>query len=126
VPRVIMLMLILIPAIMSAIAVVREKETGSIANFYSTPTTKLEFLFGKQLPYIAVAMISFVLLVILAIVLFGVPVKGSLAMLAVGSLLYVAATTGFGGVVLGFSRTPVPAGFAHPILSVIPVVHLSG
>ena len=46
-----MLMLCLIPAIMSAIAVVREKETGSIANFRSTPITKFEFLIGKQLPY---------------------------------------------------------------------------
>ena len=56
VPSVIMLMLMLIPAIMATIGVVREKETGSIANFYSTPITKFEFLFGKQLPYIAVAM----------------------------------------------------------------------
>jgi len=126
VPSVIMLVLILIPAIMSAIAVVREKETGSIANFYSTPTTKFEFLFGKQLPYIAVAMISFVLLVILAIVLFGVPVKGSLAMLAVGSLLYVAATTGFGEFVSTFTRTQVSAVFATAILSIIPSVNFSG
>src|SRR5262249_59626698 len=117
VPRVIMLMLILIPAIMSAIAVVREKETGSIANFYSTPTTKLEFLFGKQLPYIAVAMISFVLLVILAIVLFGVPVKGSLVMLAVGSLLYVAATNGLCQLVSTFTPTPVSTCFSTPHLS---------
>ena len=58
VPSVIMLMLILIPAIMSAIGVVREKETGSIANFRSTPISRFEFLFGKQLPYIAVAMAS--------------------------------------------------------------------
>ena len=50
VPSVMMLLLILIPAIMSAIAVVREKETGSIANFRSTPVTKFEFLVGKQLP----------------------------------------------------------------------------
>ena len=55
-----MLMLCLIPAIMSAIAVVREKETGSIANFRSTPITKFEFLFGKQLPYIGIAMVNFV------------------------------------------------------------------
>ncbi len=60
VPSVFMLMLCLIPAIMSAIAVVREKETGSIANFRSTPITKFEFLIGKQLPYVAVAMVNFV------------------------------------------------------------------
>src|SRR5262249_18297311 len=74
VPSVIVLMLMLIPAIMATIGVVREKETGSIANFNSTPITKFEFLFGKQLPYIAVAMGSFVLLLMLAVFLFGVPV----------------------------------------------------
>jgi ribosome-dependent ATPase len=126
VPSVIMLMLILIPAIMSTIAVVREKETGSIANFRSTPITKFEFLFGKQLPYIAVAMISFVLLVLLAVFLFRVPVKGSLLMLVVGTLFYVAATTGFGQLVSTFTRTQVTAVFATSILSIIPAVNFSG
>src|SRR5208283_5631187 len=76
VPSVFMLMLCLIPAIMSAIAVVREKETGSIANFRSTPITKFEFLIGKQLPYVAVAMVNFVFLLLMAVFLFGVPLKG--------------------------------------------------
>jgi ribosome-dependent ATPase len=126
VPSVIMLMLMLIPAIMSTIGVVREKETGSIANFHSTPITKLEFLFGKQLPYIAVAMISFVLLVLLAVFLFDVPVKGSLATLAVGTLLYVSATTGFGQLVSTFTRTQVAAVFATTVLAIIPAVNFSG
>jgi ribosome-dependent ATPase len=126
VPNVIMLMLILIPAVMSTIGVVREKETGSIANFHSTPITKFEFLFGKQLPYIAVAMISFVLLVILAVLLFDVPVKGSLSMLVLGSLLYVAATTGFGQLVSTLTRTQVSAVFATTILSIVPAVNFSG
>jgi ribosome-dependent ATPase len=126
VPSVIMLMLILIPAIMSTIAVVREKETGSIANFHSTPVTKFEFLFGKQLPYIAVAMISFVLLVILAVFLFRVPVKGSLSMLTLGTLFYVAATTGFGQLISTFTRTQVTAVFATSILSIIPAANFSG
>ncbi len=126
VPGVIVLMLILIPAIMSAIAVVREKETGSIANFRSTPISKFEFLFGKQLPYIAVAMASFILLLLLAIVVFGVPVKGSFATLALGTLLYVFATTGFGQLISTFTRTQVAAVFATAILSVVPAVNFSG
>ena len=76
VPSVFMLMLCLIPAIMSAIAVVREKETGSIANFRSTPITKFEFLLGKQVPYVAVAMVNFVFLLLMAIFVFGVPRQG--------------------------------------------------
>src|ERR1700745_1200351 len=76
VPSVFMLMLCLIPAIMSAIAVVREKETGSIANFRSTPITKFEFLLGKKVPYVAFAMGNFVFLLLIAVFIFRVPPKG--------------------------------------------------
>lgn len=126
VPSVIMLMLILIPAIMSAIGVVREKETGSIANFRSTPISRFEFLFGKQLPYIAVAMASFVMLVVIALTVFEVPIKGSVWVLALATLLYVSATTGFGQLISSFTRTQVSAVFATAILSIIPAVNFSG
>jgi ribosome-dependent ATPase len=126
VPSVIVLMLIMIPAIMATIGVVREKETGSIANFYSTPISKFEFLFGKQLPYIVVAMISFLLLLLLAVFLFGVPVKGSLWALVLGTLLYVSASTGFGQLVSTFTRTQVSAVFATIVLSIIPAANFSG
>ena len=126
VPSVIMLLLMLIPAIMSTIGVVREKETGSIANFYSTPITKFEFLFGKQLPYIAVAAASFVFLLILAVFLFDVPVKGSLFTLVIGTLLYVAASTGFGQLISTFTRTQVSAVFATIVISIIPAANFSG
>lgn len=126
VPSVIMLMLILIPAIMSAIGVVREKETGSIANFRSTPISRFEFLFGKQLPYIAIAMISFVLLVLIALFIFQVPIKGSAWVLVLATLFYVSATTGFGQLISSFTRTQVAAVFATAILSIIPAVNFSG
>ncbi|MDC7789057.1 ribosome-associated ATPase/putative transporter RbbA [Rhodoplanes sp. TEM] len=126
VPSIIALMLILIPAVMSAVAVVREKETGSIANFRATPTGKVEFLVGKQLPYVAVAMASFATLMILAVTLFGVPVTGSFAALALGTLLYCFATTGFGQLVSTFTRTQVAAVFATAILAVVPAVNFSG
>jgi ribosome-dependent ATPase len=126
VPSVMMLLLILIPAIMSAIAVVREKETGSIANFRSTPVTKFEFLVGKQLPYIGIAMISFLLLVLVALIVFDVPVKGSFIALALGTLFYVSATTGFGQFISTFMKTQVAAVFATALLSIIPAVNFSG
>jgi ribosome-dependent ATPase len=126
VPGVIMLILLLIPAITSAVAVVREKETGSIANFRSTPMTKFEFLVGKQFPYIAVAMASFLLLVLMSFYVFGVPVKGSVPTLALGTLLYVVAATGFGQLMSSFTRTQVAAVFATAILAIIPTVNFSG
>lgn len=126
VPSVIMLMLVLIPAITTALGVVKEKESGSIANFQSTPVTKVEFLLGKQLPYVGVAFVSFITLVITAQLVFGVPVKGSLLTLALGSLIYVCATTGFGLLVSSFVSSQVAAVFATAIIAIIPAVNFSG
>jgi ribosome-dependent ATPase len=126
VPSVFMLMLCLIPAIMSAIAVVREKETGSIANFRSTPITKFEFLLGKQVPYIAVAMVNFVFLILMAIFVFDVPLKGPFLTLLIGTIVYVISTTGFGQLISSFTRTQVAAVFATAILSIVPAVNFSG
>jgi ribosome-dependent ATPase len=126
VPNVVMLVLILIPAVLATIGVVREKETGSIANFYSTPITKFEFLLGKQLPYIAVSMLSYVLLILLSVFLFGVPVKGSLLALTLGTLFYVAAATGFGQLISTFTKTQVSAVFATTVIAIIPAANFSG
>jgi ribosome-dependent ATPase len=126
VPNVVMLVLVLIPAVLATIGVVREKETGSIANFYSTPITKFEFLFGKQLPYIAVSMLSFALLLLVCVFLFHVPVKGSLATLTLGTFLYVGAATGFGQLVSTFTKTQVAAVFATTVISIIPAANFSG
>jgi len=126
VPGVIMLMLALIPAMMTAVGIVREKETGSIANFYATPVSRLEFLLGKQAPYVAISFISFITLMIMAVALFGVPVRGNIFGLALGSLLYVIATTGFGMVISTFTQTQVAAIFASVILSILPAVNFSG
>jgi ribosome-dependent ATPase len=126
VPSIFMLLLCLIPAIMSAIAVVREKETGSIANFRSTPITRFEFLIGKQLPYVAVSMIAFFALLLIAIFIFHVPPKGPLLVLLIGTFVYVVATTGFGVLISSFTRTQVAAVFATAILSIVPAVNFSG
>lgn len=126
VPGVIMLMLALIPAMMTAVGIVREKETGSIANFYSTPVTRLEFLLGKQAPYVLISFISFLVLFATTRIVFGVPLKGSFLTLSVGALLYVIATTGFGSVISSFTKTQVAAIFASAILSILPAVNFSG
>ena len=126
VPGVIMLLLMLIPAMMTAVGVVREKELGSITNLYATPVTRLEFLLGKQLPYVVIAMLSFVSLVLLALFLFKVPVKGSLPALATGALLFVIASTGFGLLISTFVKTQIAAIFAAAILSIMPTINFSG
>ncbi|NIJ41376.1 ribosome-dependent ATPase [Parvibaculum indicum] len=126
VPSVFTLILTMIPAMMTAVGVVREKEYGSIANFRSTPVTRLEFLLGKQGPYIVLAYINFLTLLAMAVFIFGVPVKGSLPALLLGSLLYVAGTTGFGVLISSFTNTQVAAMFGAAIISIIPAVNFSG
>ena len=126
VPGIIMMVLVLIPAVMTALGVVREKELGSITNLYVTPTTGLEFLLGKQLPYVGIALINFASLVVLAVVLFKVPVKGSLPALVLGATLYVFATTAFGLFISSFVRTQIAAIFATAILATLPAIQFSG
>jgi ribosome-dependent ATPase len=126
IPGIFMLLLMNIPAMMTAIGVVREKESGSIANFRSTPITRLEFLLGKQLPYVTIAMISFVSLLLIAYFVFGVPVKGSLAALAIGALAYTCAATGFGLLISCFTSTQVAAIFTAAVLTTVYCVNFSG
>ncbi|MDP2697070.1 ribosome-associated ATPase/putative transporter RbbA [Thalassospira sp.] len=126
VPSVIALMLIFIPAILMALGVVREKELGSITNLYVTPVNRLEFLLGKQLPYIVLAMINFGILVVLALLVFGVTVKGSFWALLAGAFLYVIATTGVGLLISSFVKTQIAALFGTAILTIVPSVLFSG
>jgi ribosome-dependent ATPase len=126
VPGSLMLNLLLIPAALSALGVVREKEVGSITNFYASPVTQGEFLLGKQLPYVALGLINFVSLVALGVFVLHVPVKGSLLALSLGALLYVMAATGFGMLVSTVVRTQIAAIFAVAILTILPAVNFSG
>jgi ribosome-dependent ATPase len=126
VPSVPALLLLLIPAILMTVSIVREKELGSIINFYVTPTARLEYLLGKQIPYVAIGMINFLILSILAAVVFAVPVKGSFLTLSVCAFLYVVATTGIGMVTSTFTSSQVAAVFVTAILTIIPTIQFSG
>ena len=126
VPGTIMMLLIWIPAMMTAAGVVREKEMGSITNLYASPVSRLEFLLGKQLPYVLIALLNFTSLVLLAVWLFQVPIKGSLPALLLGGLLYVIATTGLGLLISSFMKTQIAAIFGTAILTTMPAVNFSG
>jgi ribosome-dependent ATPase len=126
VPSVIPLLLLMIPAMLTALSVVREKELGSIVNLYVTPVTRTEFLLGKQLPYLVLAMLNFGLMALLAVTLFGVPIKGSFITLAAGALLYVAFSTGFGLFCSTFTRSQIAALFLTIVATIIPAVQFSG
>ena len=126
VPAVIPLLLVFIPSMLTALGVVREKELGSILNVYTTPVTKLEFLLGKQLPYIALSMFNFALLFAIAVTVFDVPFKGSLATIVLGALLYVTATTGLGLLMSTLTDSQVAAMAGTSIGTLLPAIQFSG
>ena len=126
VPAVIPLLLMMIPAMLSALSVVREKELGSIINLYVTPTTRSEFLLGKQLPYIVLGMFNFFLLCALSVFVFGVAHKGSFLTLALAALLYVTIATGLGLLISTFMKSQIAAIFGTAIITLIPATQFSG
>lgn len=126
VPAVIPLLLMMIPAMLSALSVVREKELGSIINLYVTPTTRSEFLLGKQVPYIVLGMFNFLLLCALSVFVFGVPHKGSFLTLTLAALLYVTIATGLGLLISTFMKSQIAAIFGTAIITLIPATQFSG
>ena len=126
VPAQLAMELALFPAILMALAVVREKELGSITNLYVTPVSRLEFLVGKQVPYVGLAMVNFALMFTLALFVFRVPLKGSFLTLLVATLIYVTVTTAYGMMVSAFARTQIAALFGTAILTVLPATMFAG
>jgi ribosome-dependent ATPase len=126
VPAIIPLLLMMIPAMLTALSVVREKELGSILNLYVTPVSRTEFLLGKQLPYLLLGMLNFAMLTLLAVTVFGVPVKGSLLTLTLAALVFVICSTGFGLLASTFTNSQIAALFVTMIGTIIPCVQFAG
>lgn len=116
----------MIPAMLSALSVVREKELGSIINLYVTPVTKAEFLLGKQIPYILLGMFNFFMLCALSVFVFGVSFKGSMLTLSLGALLYITIATGMGLLISCFMKSQIAAIFGTSIITLIPATQFSG
>ena len=126
VPAVIPLLLLMIPAMLSALSVVREKELGSIINLYVTPVTRFEFLLGKQLPYIALALANALLLTLFAVFVFRVPFTGDLLAFATAAFVYVVAATAMGLLISSFMTSQIAAIFGTTILTLLPATQFSG
>jgi ribosome-dependent ATPase len=125
-PTTIAILLLLIPAMLSTLSVVREKELGSIINFYVTPSTRLEFVLGKQLPYVMLGAFNFLLLTLLAVTIFGVSLKGSFGTLALATLIFVITTTGIGLLISTLMRSQTAALFATMVFTLLPATQFSG
>ena len=126
VPAVVPLLLLILPAMLTALAVVREKESGSITNLYVTPVTRSEFLLGKQLPYVALAMLNFLAMALLAVTVFGVPITGSFLALTLAALIFTTVSTGFGLLASTVTRSQIASMFLVVVGTVIPVTQFAG
>ncbi len=126
VPAIIPLLLLMLPAMLTALAVVREKELGSIINLYVTPITRTEFLLGKQLPYVALAMINFLCMSLLAVTVFGVPITGSYPTLVLATFIFCLISTGMGLLASTVTSSQVAAMFIAMVGTMVPATQLAG
>jgi len=126
VPAVVPMLLLLLPAMLTALGIVREKELGSIINVYVTPVTRTEFMLGKQLPYIGLAMLNFILMCLMAVFLFGVPVTGSFLTLLVSAFVFVIIATGMGLLASTVTSSQIAAMFFTMIGTIIPATQFAG
>ncbi|MDW5284898.1 ribosome-associated ATPase/putative transporter RbbA [Alteromonas macleodii] len=126
VPAVMPMLLLMIPALLTSLAVVREKELGSIINLFVTPVTRIEFLLGKQLPYIATSFVSFLLLVAMAVWLFNIPLKGDVIVLCLITLLFVTFSTSFGLLASVFTNSQIAAILLTTIGTMVPAIQFAG
>ncbi len=126
VPAVIPILLMMIPAILAALSVVREKETGSIINLYVTPLSRGEFLLGKQLPYVLFSVLSALLLVVMSVIIFDVPVKGSLFTLLIALVLYCILSTAFGFLASSVTSSQIAVIFLTLLATTLPAAQMCG
>ena len=99
---------------------------GSIINHYVTPTTSTEFMLGKQLPYVALAMLNFGLMALAAVTVFGTPITGSFATLTGAALLFSLCSTGMGLLASTVTRSQIAAMFFAMVGTLIPAVQFAG
>jgi len=126
VPAVIPLLLLMIPAVLAALAVVREKELGSVINLYVTPLSRGEFLLGKQIPYVGFTCFGGLLMVLMSVLIFDVPIKGSLLTLLLSLLFYSFLTTGLGLIASSVTRSQIAVIFLTMIATILPAVQMCG
>lgn len=126
VPGLITIILLMNPAVLTALAIAREKEFGTIYNIYSTPIKKWEFLTGKIIPYLAISCLNFTVIITTIRLLFGIPMKGDLTDLIPGAFMYILINVSIGLLVSTMTRTIVSAQIVTIIITVIPAFLYSG
>jgi ABC-2 type transport system permease protein len=126
VPGLLVLILMLFPALLGALLVVREKESGTIFNLYASPTGRMEIILGKLLPYLAVAMIDYFIIFALSRWIFEVRFTGSFLVLTAGTVLYSVCTIGIGLLISILMRSQLAAMFTTLMVTMTTAFNYSG
>ena len=126
IPGVLALVLLVVTANLASMAIVREKELGTLEQLNVTPLRRWELIVGKLLPYGAIAMIDVVLVVAVAVFWFEVPLRGSFLLLFAMSLLYVLCTLALGLFISTISDTQQQAMMTATFFFLTPMIYLSG
>jgi len=124
-PGVVAMIVTLTTLILTSMAVVREKEIGTIEQILVTPITPLEFMLGKTIPFALVGLADVALVASVAVFWFGVPIRGSLAFIFFATSVYLMTTLGTGLLISTISRTQQQA-LMSSMLFYFPLVFLSG
>jgi ABC-2 type transport system permease protein len=126
IPGVLALILLIVTANLAAMAIVREKELGTLEQLNVTPLRRWELIVGKLLPYGLIALVDVLLVVAVAVLWFEVPLRGSLALLFAMSLLYVLCTLALGLFISTISDTQQQAMMTATFFFLTPMIYLSG
>lgn len=125
VPGLVGIILQLVTMILTAFAIVREKENGTLEQLMATPVSRLGLMLGKLIPYGVVGIVEAVSVVILMVFLFQVPIAGSVALLAAFTLLFMFTTLGIGLLISTFATNQIQA-LQMAFLVILPSILLSG
>jgi len=126
VPGLFGVILMALPPLLSALAIVREKERGSIQQIFVSPIRPLELIVGKLIPYAVIAFLEMIIMLAGGILWFGVPFRGNLLLFLAASILYVFCTVGIGLLISTLTRSQVTAGLLAIVLTVMPSMLFSG
>jgi ABC-2 type transport system permease protein len=126
IPGVIALLLLVITANLSSMAIVRERELGTLEQLSVTPLGRWELIIGKLLPYGVIGLIDVLLVMSVAVFWFEVPLKGSVALLLLGCIVYLLCTLGLGLLSSSLSSTQQQAMMTSTFFFMVPMIYLSG
>ncbi|MGD8782424.1 MAG: ABC transporter permease [Ignavibacteria bacterium] len=126
VPGIVGLLLMIITIILTSLAVVKEKEIGTLEQLIVTPIKPIQLIIGKLIPFALLGFIAIILVLTAMIIVFGIPIRGSIILLFFSTFIFVFSSLGFGLFVSTISKTQQQAMMLAIFAFMLPMVYLSG